>query len=214
MLWEPRKDGIYYKEDFQNLIEDHKDDIALVMIGNTNYYTGQFFDMEFITKLCQFHGITIGFDLAHGVGNIKPNLHELGVDFAVWCTYKYLNSGPGSLGGCFVHEKHHQSDLKKFVGWWGHDKSTRFNMRHGFNPILSVESWQLSNPPILSMAAVKASLDIFEEAGFDHIHAKSKQLTCFLEFLLLELDDQNLNIITPENPSERGCQLSNPFLMS
>lgn len=212
LLWKPRNDGHYYHEDFEHLVELHKDEIALVMIGNTNYYTGQFFDMEFITKLCQAHHITIGFDLAHGVGNIKPDLHNLGVDFAVWCTYKYLNSGPGSLGGCFVHEKHHKSDLKKFAGWWGHDKSTRFNMRHGFSPIQSVESWQLSNPPILSMAAVKASLDIFEEAGFDNIHAKSKKLTSYLEYLLLELNDPNLNILTPQNPEERGCQLSIQFL--
>jgi len=212
LLWQPRTDGIYYNEDFQDLIEAHNEEIALVMIGNTNYYTGQFFDMEFITKLCHKYGITIGFDLAHGAGNIKPNLHDLGVDFAVWCTYKYINAGPGSLGGCFVHEKHHKSDLKKFTGWWGHDKSTRFNMRQGFSPIPSVESWQLSNPPILSMAAVKASLDIFDEAGFDNIQQKSRKLTGFLEFLLLELDDPNLNSITPKNPEQRGCQLSIQFL--
>jgi len=212
LLWKPRSDGKYYNTDLQELIEKHNEEIALVMIGNTNYYTGQFFNMEFITQLCQRYNITVGFDLAHGVGNIKPNLHELGVDFAVWCTYKYLNSGPGSLGGCFVHEKHHKSDLKKFAGWWGHDKRTRFNMRQGFNPILSVESWQLSNPPILSMAAVKASLDIFEEAGFDKIHDKSKKLTSYLEFLLLQLNDPKLNILTPENPDQRGCQLSIQFL--
>jgi kynureninase len=212
LLWQPREDNIYYKDDFDQLIEDNKDDIALVLIGNTNYYTGQFFDMPHITQVCKRHNITVGFDLAHGVGNIMPNLHELGVDFAVWCTYKYLNSGPGSIGGCFVHEKHHKSDLKRFTGWWGHDKATRFNMRQGFSPIPTVEAWQLSNPPILSMAAVKASLDIFEEAGFDAIHAKSKKLTSYLEFLLMELNDSKLNIITPKNPEERGCQLSIQFL--
>ncbi len=212
LFWQPREDNRYDHKDFDQLIQKHKDEIALVLIGNTNYYTGQCFDMKHITKTCQDHGITIGFDLAHGVGNIKPNLHELGVDFAVWCTYKYLNSGPGSLGGCFVHEKHHRADLKRFTGWWGHDKTTRFNMRQGFNPIPSVEAWQLSNPPILSMAAVKASLDIFDEAGFENIHAKSKKLTSYLEYLLLELKDENLNIITPSSPEERGCQLSIQFL--
>lgn len=212
LFWQPREDNVYYKEDFEQLIQNHKDEIALVLIGNTNYYTGQFFDMKHITETCQNNNITVGFDLAHGVGNIKPDLHELGVDFAVWCTYKYLNSGPGSLGGCFVHEKHHKADLKRFTGWWGHDKTTRFNMRQGFSPIPSVEAWQLSNPPILSMAAVKASLDIFDEAGFENIHAKSKKLTSYLEYLLLELNDKNLKIITPSNPEQRGCQLSIQFL--
>ncbi len=212
ILWKPREDKHYYLEDFENLIEEHTDEIALVMIGNTNYYTGQNFDMKHITDLCHQHDITIGFDLAHGVGNIQPNLHDLGVDFAVWCTYKYLNSGPGSLGGCFVHEKHHNKDLKRFTGWWGHDKSTRFNMRQDFKPIPSAEAWQLSNPPILSMAAIKASLDIFQKAGFENVVKKSKELTGFLEFLLLKLNDKNLNIITPKNPDERGCQLSIQFL--
>ena len=212
LLWKPRDDHKYYNEDFQKLIEKHSDEIALVLIGNTNYYTGQNFDMTFITKLCHHNDIKIGFDLAHGVGNIQPNLHEVGADFAVWCTYKYLNSGPGSLGGCFVHEKHHHEDLKRFTGWWGHDKSTRFNMRQEFKPIPTVEAWQLSNPPILSMAAVRASLDLFDEAGFENVTKKSKDLTGFLENLLLGLDDENLKIITPKNPDERGCQLSIQFL--
>lgn len=212
IFWKPRADKQYYLEDFDKIIKTKVDEIALVLIGNTNYYTGQNFDMQHITNLCHQHNIMIGFDLAHGVGNIQLNLHKLGVDFAVWCTYKYLNSGPGSLGGCFVHEKHHAKDLKRFAGWWGHDKSTRFNMRQDFIPIKTAEAWQLSNPPILSMAAIRASLDIFEKAGIKNVFKKSKDLTGFLEYLLLELNDENLNIITPKNPNERGCQLSIQFL--
>jgi kynureninase len=215
VLWKPRENQHYYLEDFDALLEKHKEELALVLIGNTNYYTGQFFNMSHITEKCKENDINVGFDLAHGVGNIQPDLHNLGVDFAVWCTYKYLNSGPGSLGGCFVHEKHHKDmNLPRFEGWWGHDKKTRFNMRQAFTPIASAEAWQLSNPPILSMAAVRASLDVFEEAGFDKVLKKSKMLTGFLEFLLNELNDPNINIITPEHPDERGCQLSIQFLDS
>lgn len=210
--WEPCDDFKYHNEDFEEIIKKHSEELALVLIGNTNYYIGQNFDMPFITKLCHKHNILVGFDLAHGVGNIQPDLHELGADFAVWCTYKYLNSGPGSLGGCFVHEKHHHKDLKRFTGWWGHEKSSRFNMRKGFTAIPTAEAWQLSNPPILSMAAIRASLDVFEEAGFENITKKSKELTGFLEFLLEDLKDENLKIITPQNPNERGCQLSVQFL--
>jgi kynureninase len=210
--WKPRDDFKYYDEDFQELINEYSDELALVLIGNTNYYTGQSFNMPYITSVCHKHNILVGFDLAHGVGNIQPDLHNVGADFAVWCTYKYLNSGPGSLGGCFVHDRHHGKDIKRFTGWWGHDKSTRFNMRKGFKAIPTVEAWQLSNPPILSMAAVRASLDVFDEADFDKINHKSKQLTGFLEFLLLELKDDNIKIITPRDPDERGCQLSVQFL--
>ncbi|MBS3739409.1 MAG: kynureninase [Psychroflexus sp.] len=212
ILWKPREDQYYDIEDFNQIIQNHGDEIALVLIGNTNYYTGQHFDMKYITDSCHQNDIKIGFDLAHGVGNIQPHLHDLGVDFAVWCTYKYLNSGPGSLGGCFVHEKHHTKDLHRFTGWWGHDKSTRFNMRQDFKPIPTAEAWQLSNPPILSMAAIRASLDIFQQAGFDNVVKKSKDLTGFLEYLLLELNDDNLKLITPKKPNERGCQLSIQFL--
>ena len=215
ILWKPNQNGYYETSDFDQLIERYKDELALVLIGNTNYYTGQFFDMKHITSKCQQNDIIIGFDLAHGVGNIQPNLHHRGVDFAVWCTYKYLNSGPGSLGGCFVHEKHHKvKDIPRFEGWWGHDKSTRFNMRQSFNPIESAEAWQLSNPPILSMAAVRASLDLFDEAGFENILRKSKSLTGYLEFLLKDLKDNQIKILTPANPDERGCQLSIQFLDS
>jgi kynureninase len=213
IFWKPDANHYYDHKDFDHLVEKYKDELALVLIGNTNYYTGQCFDMAHITKKCREHGITIGFDLAHGAGNIQPNLHELGVDFAVWCTYKYLNSGPGSLGGCFIHEKHHtDQNIPRFEGWWGHDKNTRFNMRQPFQPMASAEAWQLSNPPILSMAAIRASLAVFEEAGFEHVIEKSKTLTGYLEFLLKDLSDENIKIMTPENPDERGCQLSIQFL--
>lgn len=210
LLWKPRP-GEYTcrTEDLEQLLETHKDEVALVMIGSTNYYTGQAFDLKAITKLGHNHGAKVGFDLAHGAGNIQPDLHNTNADFAVWCTYKYLNSGPGSLGGCFVHERHANSPkLKRFVGWWGHDKSTRFNMRKDFTPIPGAEGWQLSNPPILSMAAIRASLEVFERAGFDNLRQKSKQLTGYLAYLVEQLNNPNIRIITPSHPDERGCQLS------
>ncbi|GGE29495.1 kynureninase [Psychroflexus planctonicus] len=210
ILWKPRaEDNLCHLADLEKIIQDQGDEIALLMIGNTNYYSGQFYDMEKITQLGHENGIVVGFDLAHGAGNIQPNLHDVGADFAVWCTYKYLNSGPGSLGGCFVHERHaHNKNLKRFVGWWGHNKDTRFNMRQEFDPIPGAEGWQLSNPPILSMAAIRASLAVFEDAGFENIRAKSEQITGYLEYLIDEINNDKIHIITPRNPSERGCQLS------
>lgn len=210
LLWQPREgENLCRYEDLEKILDDNKDEVALVMIGSTNYYTGQSFDLKRITKLGHQHDAKVGFDLAHGAGNIQPNLHESNADFAVWCTYKYLNSGPGSLGGCFVHERHaNNPELNRFAGWWGHDKATRFNMRKDFSPIPGAEGWQLSNPPILSMAAIRASLDIFEKAGFENLRKKSVQLTGFLEFLVNELNNEKINIITPINPEERGCQLS------
>lgn len=210
VLWKPRQgEHLCRHEDFENLLDTHKGEIALVMVGSTNYYSGQAFDLQRITKGCQADNITVGFDLAHGAGNIEPNLHNIGADFAVWCTYKYLNSGPGSLGGCFVHEKHiNDQNLTKFVGWWGHNKESRFNMRVGFDPIPTVESWQLSNPPILSLAGTRSSLALFEEAGFDHLRKKSIHLTGFLEYLIDELGQEHISILTPRAPEERGCQLS------
>ena len=210
ILWKPRKgEELCRYEDLEAIMMEHGEEIALVMIGSTNYYTGQSFPLKKITELSHKNGCVVGFDLAHGAGNIQPNLHESGADFAVWCTYKYLNSGPGSLGGCFVHERHaYNKNLNRFTGWWGHNKSTRFNMRQEFDPIPGAEGWQLSNPPILSMAAIRASLDLFEEAGFDNLRKKSIKLTGYLEYLLDEISDPNLQIITPRNPEERGCQLS------
>ncbi|MCI5082747.1 MAG: kynureninase [Saprospiraceae bacterium] len=196
-------------EDIQQVIEEQGDEIALIMFGNPNYYTGQFFNMKQIAEWGHAKGCMVGFDCAHGAGNRPLHLHESGIDFAVWCTYKYLNSGPGSLAGCFVHERHaHDKTMPRFEGWWGHNKETRFGMRDGFEPIPGVEAWQLSNPPILSMAAVKASLDIFAQAGIENLRKKSIQLTGFLEYLVNALKDDRIKIITPTNPDERGCQLS------
>ncbi len=196
-------------EDLETILKDQGDEIALIMIGAVNYYTGQFFDLTKITEQGHHYGCKVGFDCAHGAGNVPLNLHDSGADFAVWCSYKYLNSGPGSLAGCFVHERHaNNKDLKRFAGWWGHNKSTRFNMRHDFDPIPGAEGWQLSNPPILSMAAIKASLDIFNEVGIEKLADKSKQLTGYLESLLQDLGNDKVSVITPKNPNERGCQLS------
>ncbi len=196
-------------EDIEKIIEEEGETIALIMIGNTNYYTGQFFDMKHIAKLGHTKGCKVGFDCAHGAGNVKLDLHNCGVDFAVWCSYKYINSGPGSLGGCFVHERHaHDKDLPRFAGWWGHNKATRFGMRDGFDPIPGVEAWQLSNPPILSMAAIKASLEVFMDAGMDRLFEKSKKMTGYLEFLIDDIKDERIGIITPRDPKQRGCQLS------
>jgi kynureninase len=208
--WKPREgEELCRMEDLEHIMKEQGDEIALIMIGCTNYYSGQLYPLKKITQIGHKYNCMVGFDLAHGVGNIQPNLHESGADFAVWCTYKYLNSGPGSLGGCFVHERHAKNNtLNRFAGWWGHNKKTRFNMRHEFDVLPGAEGWQLSNPAILSMAAIKASLDLFEEAGFENIIAKSKSLTGFLEYLIDGLNNPKINIITPKNPKERGCQLS------
>lgn len=196
-------------EDIEAIIEQEGNEIALIMLGNTNYYTGQFFDMKKITKLGHDKGCKVGFDCAHGAGNIELNLHDSGADFAVWCTYKYLNAGPGSIAGCFVHERHaNNKDLPRFSGWWGHNKETRFGMRDGFDPIPGVEGWQLSNPPILAMAAVWASLKIFDEVGMSQLREKAILLTGYMEYLLDEIKDDRISIITPRDISQRGTQLS------
>ena len=212
ILWKPRKDeDLLNYEDLESILEEHGNEIALIMIGGVNYYTGQFLDLKRITKLGHKHGCTVGFDCAHGAGNVQLNLHDSGADFAAWCTYKYLNSGPGSLAGCFVHERHaHRKDLNRFVGWWSHNKETRFNMRGEFDQLPGAEGWQLSNPPILSMAAIKASLDVFDDVGFEKLIIKSKKLTGYFEFLLNQLGEDTIKIITPRNPKERGCQPSAP----
>ncbi|MGH1386275.1 kynureninase [Kordia sp.] len=208
--WKPREgEELLRMEDLEAMLEAEGDEIALLMIGGVNYYTGQYLDIKKIAELGHAKGAMVGIDLAHGAGNIQPNLHDSNVDFAAWCTYKYLNSGPGSLAGLFVHEKHaHNKELNRFAGWWGHDKETRFNMRFDFNPIPGAESWQLSNPPILSMAAIKASLDMFNEVGMDALREKSETLTAYFEYLINEVDTDRIKIITPSNPAERGCQLS------
>ena len=192
-------------EHIYQIIHEKGEEIALVMLGGVNYYTGQVFDFESITKVAHEKGICVGFDLAHAAGNIKLDLHKWNVDFAVWCSYKYLNSGPGSLAGAFIHEKHHHSNLPRFAGWWGHEKESRFTMPDDFRPIPSAEGWQLSNPPILSLAAVRASLSIFDEVGMDALLKKSKKLTNYLLDLLNHIDSDRINIITPK---DKGCQLS------
>lgn len=195
-------------EDILELIEREGDSIALIMVGGVNYYTGQLFDMAAITKAGHAKGAKVGFDLAHAVGNVPLKLHEWDVDFACWCSYKYLNSGPGSVAGAFVHERHAHADLPRFHGWWGHDKQTRFKMGPDFKAIGGVESWQLSNPPILSLAAVKASLEIFDEVGIERLREKSLKLTGYLEFLLDSLNSDAFHILTPRDTNQRGCQLS------
>ena len=208
--WKPRKgEELLNIEDLETILEDQSDEIALLLIGGVNYYTGQYLDLKRIAELGHAKNCMVGIDLAHGAGNIKPELHNSGVDFAAWCTYKYLNSGPGSLAGLFVHEKHsYNKDLKRFAGWWSHNKSTRFNMRQPLDVIPGAEGWQLSNPPVLSMAAIKASLDMFNEVGMDALRKKSIKLTGYFEYLIHEMNNDKIKIITPLNPKERGCQLS------
>jgi len=192
-------------EDVKSVIQQNADSVSLIMLGGVNYYTGQVFKMKEITEEAHKHNILVGFDLAHAVGNIPLSLHDWNVDFAVWCSYKYLNSGPGSVAGVFIHEKHHSQDLERFAGWWGHDKESRFKMPDEFVPIKTAEGWQLSNPPILSLAAVRAALSIFDEVGMSSLVTKSKKLTSYLLFLLNQISTDRINIITPE---QRGCQIS------
>lgn len=208
--WKPKEGKeLLELEDLEYLLDTHGDEVALLLIGGVNYYTGQFLDLKKITELGHAKDCMVGIDLAHGAGNIQPNLHDNGVDFAAWCTYKYLNSGPGSLSGLFVHEKHaNRKDLPRFAGWWNHNKETRFNMRQPFDVMEGAEGWQLSNPPILSMAAIKASLDIFEKVGMTALLKKSKRLTGFFEYLIHQIASDTIKIITPSNPNQRGCQLS------
>ncbi len=208
--WSPRAgEHTPRLEDLETILKEQGDEIALIMVGAVNYYTGQFFDLKKITELGHAAGAMVGFDCAHGAGNVDLQLHDSGADFAVWCTYKYMNSGPGSLGGCFVHERHaSNNDLPRFTGWWGHNKDTRFKMRDDFEPMHGAEGWQLSNPPILSMVAIRASLDLFAQAGFENLRKKSIQLTNYLEYLVGELDGDRISIITPSEPKDRGCQLS------
>ena len=201
------RDGevIIRSEDIIKVIEENSETASLIMLGGVNYYTGQVFDMKLITHEAHKHNIVVGFDLAHAVGNIELFLNEWGVDFAVWCSYKYLNSGPGSVAGVFIHEKHHSKNLERFAGWWGHDKESRFKMPDKFIPINTAEGWQLSNPPILSLAAVRASLSIFDEVGMRALIQKSKILTSYLDYLLSQIETDRINIITPD---DRGCQIS------
>jgi kynureninase len=183
--------------------------VQMIMFGNVNYYSGQNFDLKNITLEAHKRNIIAGFDLAHGIGNIKLSLHEWDVDFACWCSYKYLNAGPGSIAGIFVHERYAERfDLPRLAGWWGQNEATRFLMSHEFEPMKGADGWQTSNPAVLTLASLKASLDIFDEAGIDNLIAKSKVLTSFTEFLVNSINTDKIEIITPKNESERGCQLS------
>lgn len=198
-------------EDIVSSIEAHSDQLALVIFGAVQYYTGQFFDIKKITEAGHQVGAFVGFDLAHAAGNVPLNLHKDNVDFAVWCGYKYLNSGPGGMAGAFVHEKHANNfDLPRLAGWWGHTDKERFQMKKGFKPMPGVDGWQLSNFPVLSGAAQLASLEIFQQAGIKNLRKKSILLTSYLEFLLKEIDPNHnhFNIITPTLSNDRGCQLS------
>ncbi|KEO73361.1 kynureninase [Anditalea andensis] len=196
-------------EDILAHISAHQEDLALVMMAGLQYYTGQVFDMESITKAGQEAGAYVGFDLAHAAGNAPLNLHDWGVDFAAWCSYKYLNSGPGNISGIFVHEKHADNPyLPRFAGWWGHDEKERFKMERGFKPMYGADGWQLANTNILALAAHQAALELFGEAGMAKLRKKSELLTGYLEFLIKQTNSDVLEIITPENPKERGCQLS------
>ncbi len=195
-------------EDICAAIENTGDALATVLLPGVQYLTGQRLDMETITRSAHSVGSTVGFDLAHAMGNTPLALHDWNVDFAVWCSYKYLNSGPGAIGGAFVHERHAHSPIPRLAGWWGHDKQSRFAMPPTFHALPGAEGWQISNPPIFSLAPLIASLALFEQAGFDRLRAKSQALTNYLECALLARAADAVQILTPRDPQWRGCQLS------
>jgi len=200
-------------DDIIKTIEEVGDELALVLIGGVNYYTGQVFDMETITKAGHNQGAFVGWDLAHAAGNIEMQLHDWGVDFAAWCSYKYMNSGPGNASGYFVHEKHHKNkELSRFADWYGHNKERRFLMEPTFDPVEGANGWQVSNLPVLSLAPYLASVEMFEEVGMEKLIQKRNQITSYLEFILHEIDKEvasaEFEVITPANQNERGCQLS------
>jgi kynureninase len=189
-------------------LEQHGSRVALVMLAGVQYLTGQVFDLEQIAELARREGCVVGFDLAHAVGNVPVNLHDCGADFAVWCSYKYLNSGPGAVAGCFVHERHAQATMPRFAGWWGHDQATRFKMGPDFAPTPGADGWQLSNPPILALAPLRVSLQVFHRAGVARLREKSVALTGYFEHLIQKELSGVLEIVTPREPERRGCQLS------
>jgi kynureninase len=210
------RDGeeLIHLEDVLAKIKELGEELALVMFGGVNYYTGQLFDMQKITAAAHAVGAIAGFDLAHATGNVNLHLHDWNVDFATWCGYKYLNSSPGGVSGIFVHERHaNDSSLPRFAGWWGHDKEARFQMEKGFQPLAGAEGWQLSNAPVLGMAAHLAALEIFNEAGMDNIGEKRDLITSYLEFVIDSISEKykekcSFELITPRDKTQRGTQLS------
>jgi len=209
-----RRDGEHNirHEDILAKIDEVGDELALVLIGGVNYYTGQVFDMKAVTEYAQSKGAFVGWDLAHAAGNIKLDLHEWNVDFAAWCSYKYMNSGPGNVSGIFVHEMHHgDPEMPRFAGWWGHNKERRFKMEPRFEAANGAEGWQISNLPVISLAPYLASVEMFDEIGMEKLIEKRDRITAYLEFILNEIQNEvngNFEVITPSNPSERACQLS------
>ena len=213
ILARPRKGEVTIRtEDIVDLIEKHADQLAVVMLAGVNFFTGQLFDIEKITSAARKRDIVVGFDLAHAIGNVPLSLHDWNVDFAVWCSYKYLNAGPGAVAGVFVHERHAtNTKLPRLAGWFGNDPNTRFrlHLEPEFIPVASADGWQISNPPIFAMAPLRASLALFDDAGgMQSLRAKSIRLTSYLEFLLTDIGSKKFTLITPRNPEERGCQLS------
>ncbi len=200
--------GLFSMQAIERAIAEHGPRLALVLWPGVQYRTGQAFDLAEIARLTRATGAVCGFDLAHAVGNTELALHDSGADFAVWCHYKYLNSGPGAVAGCFVHERHARSDVPRFAGWWGHDAATRFQMGPEFVPTPGAEGWQLSNPPILGLAPLRASLDLFDRVGMQALRQKSLRLTGYLESLIDERLGDTLEVLTPKAPQQRGCQLS------
>ncbi len=208
-LTPPDGESCMRDEDIESVIENEGASIALILIGGVNYATGQAFDMAGITKAGHRKGCIVGFDLAHAAGNIPLHLHQWGPDFAAWCSYKYLNGGPGCVAACFVHERHSRAqNLPRFAGWWGHEEKIRFQMGPEFRPMAGAEGWQLSNPPIMALAPLRASMEIFDEAGMDRLRAKSVSLTAYLEFLLRNESSPAFSLITPHEEQRRGAQLS------
>lgn len=198
-------------EEIKKQIQNHKEELALIFLSGVQYYTGQLFDMQGIAKAAKEAGAMVGFDLAHAVGNVAMKLHEWDIDFACWCSYKYLNGGPGTIGGVFVHEKHHHSHLNRLEGWWGVKESERFLMKDDFISSSNATSWQLSTPPLLLFACLNASLEIFIEAGWDQLVAKQQKMNAWTDFLLNGMEQSFFSRITP---IERGCQISLQFKKS
>ncbi len=201
-------DGTISMHAIEQVLASRGSEIALVLWPGVQYRSGQDFDLAAITRLAHAQGCLVGFDLAHAAGNLALTLHDDGADFAVWCSYKYLNAGPGAVAGCFVHARHAHSDRPRFAGWWGHDQASRFRMGPEFVPTPGADGWQLSNPPILALAPLRVSLALFQRAGMAGLRAKSVQLTGLLEAILRERLADALSILTPANPAARGCQLS------